>query len=491
MRGYLFSRQRCYFFYWDPCTPYNRGLLKRVGGLLNEGRFFQNCVSMMKILTLKNGFSLKLSGQIEEGVIHADPPLTVALMPGWIPHVKPRLLVAEGDTIKGGAPLFEDKRNPAVIYPSPGGGVVTRITLGPKRRIDEVVITLDAEEVWERFEAISPARIEATHPDILRHMLLKGGAWPLLRELPFRDHPDIASRPAHIIVTLGWAGGHLAHPFFALDGEEAAFQHGLAILRRFSKSVHVITPEALGAIPNDLEKTLTARIRGGYPAGDPGHYLYTLRKEAAENRSWYIEAQDLVALARFVTEGRLYTKRVYGVGGGASSVCGHVVSRLGAPVASLEPRGEGRRRQIGGSLFSGLFLPATGHMNFFDKGLTLLPVGDEEDLFGFLRAGYHRPSQSRTFLSVFNTGAFSLDCGMHGEERPCINCGRCAEVCPVSILPQYTFKSMGAGEVEEALAHGLLDCIECGLCAYVCPSKIELLDFFKTAKAQYRKERDG
>jgi len=445
---------------------------------------------MMKTLTVKNGFSLNISGRVTETVTEAPIPSTVALMPGWIPHVKPRLLVKEGDAIKGGAPLFEDKRNPVVTYPSPGGGVVARITFGPRRRIDEVVITLDEEEHWERFEPVSPNRIEFMDPDTLRHMLLKGGAWPLLRELPFRDHPDPSSRPAHIIVTLGWAGGHLALPFLALKGEDDAFQNGLALLKLLCPSVHVITPAHAGELSQPILKTVTARIQGGYPAGDPGHYLYHIRKEAAENRSWYIEAQDLVALARFVTEGRFYPKRVVSVGGNGSSVCGHVVSRVGAPVSSLDPQRQ-RRRRIGGSPFSGLFLPATGYMNFFDKGLTLLPVGDEEDLFGFLRAGYSRPSQSRTFLSVFNKTPLDLDCGMHGEGRPCINCGRCAQVCPVAILPQYTMKCMVAGEVEDALAHGLLDCIECGLCSYVCPSKIELLDILKTAKAQYRKERDG
>jgi len=444
----------------------------------------------MKTLTLTNGFSLNTSGRVAERVTEAPVPSTVALMPGWLPHVKPRLLVKEGDAVNGGAPLFEDKRNPVVTYPSPGGGVVERIVFGPRRRIDEVVITLDAEERWERFEAVSPNRIASTDPDTLRHVLLKGGAWPLLRELPFRDHPDPASRPAHIIVTLGWAGGHLALPSLALEGEEIAFQNGLAILKRFCASVHVITPAHTGDLSKPILKTVTARIRGGYPAGDPGHYLYHIRKEPSENRSWYIDAQDLVALSRFVTEGRFYPKRVVAVGGNGSTVCGHVRSRVGAPVSSLDPQ-EKRRRCIGGSPFSGLFLPATGYMNFFDKGLTLLPVGDEEDLFGFLRAGYTRPSQSRTFLSVFNKKPLDLDCGMHGEERPCINCGRCAQVCPVAILPQYTMKCMVTGEVEEALAHGLLDCIECGLCSYVCPSKIELLDTLKTAKAQYRKERDG
>ncbi len=77
---------------------------------------------------------------------------------------------------------------------------------------------------------------------------------------------------------------------------------------------------------------------------------------------------------------------------------------------------------------------------------------------------------------------------MNGEERACINCGYCARVCPVDILPQFTFKAAAADEIEEALALGLLDCVECGLCSFVCPAKIEISDILKNAKEVYSKE---
>ena len=76
----------------------------------------------------------------------------------------------------------------------------------------------------------------------------------------------------------------------------------------------------------------------------------------------------------------------------------------------------------------------------------------------------------------------------HIEPEKCNGCGLCAKICPVDILPQFTMKCLVADEVEEALAHGLLDCAECGLCTYACPSKIELREVFRTAKAQYYKE---
>lgn len=82
-----------------------------------------------------------------------------------------------------------------------------------------------------------------------------------------------------------------------------------------------------------------------------------------------------------------------------------------------------------------------------------------------------------------------MDCNFHGEERACINCGSCAEVCPVDILPQFTYKCILADEIEDALGHGMLDCVECGLCTYVCPSKVELYETLKKTKKAYYLEQ--
>jgi Na+-transporting NADH:ubiquinone oxidoreductase subunit A len=128
-------------------------------------------------------------------------------------------------------------------------------------------------------------------------------------------------------------------------------------------------------------------------------------------------------------------------------------------------------------------------MGLFETALTVLPEGDTEELLGFARPGFKKPSHSRTFFSFFNRKPLESNCNRGGGLRACVNCGYCAEVCPVDILPQYTLKSIVADEVEESLQLGLLDCVECGLCSYVCPSKIEVKSILKKAKDAYYKEQ--
>ena len=94
-------------------------------------------------------------------------------------------------------------------------------------------------------------------------------------------------------------------------------------------------------------------------------------------------------------------------------------------------------------------------------------------------------------LIIFGTSRapiHSIDARAQQELRACINCGFCDDVCAVDILPQFALKSALAGEVEDSLAHGLLDCVSCGLCTFVCPSKIDICAILKGAKAAYYKE---
>jgi electron transport complex protein RnfC len=70
--------------------------------------------------------------------------------------------------------------------------------------------------------------------------------------------------------------------------------------------------------------------------------------------------------------------------------------------------------------------------------------------------------------------------------QACIRCGHCAEVCPVSLLPQQLYWHAQSKNYERLEAHHLADCIECGACSYVCPSSIPLVQYYRAAKGEIR-----
>lgn len=75
------------------------------------------------------------------------------------------------------------------------------------------------------------------------------------------------------------------------------------------------------------------------------------------------------------------------------------------------------------------------------------------------------------------------------NERECIRCGECAEVCPSQLLPQELQWSAKANDYDQLMALNLFDCIDCGACAYVCPSQIPLVHYYRVAKAGIREQR--
>ena len=91
------------------------------------------------------------------------------------------------------------------------------------------------------------------------------------------------------------------------------------------------------------------------------------------------------------------------------------------------------------------------------------------------------------------TGGFLLLTDRETNTDPptnCINCGRCADVCPMKLMPMQTEFYANAGEYENAAKYGgVQSCIECGACSYICPARRPLAQAIKTAKEQLRRKK--
>lgn len=72
---------------------------------------------------------------------------------------------------------------------------------------------------------------------------------------------------------------------------------------------------------------------------------------------------------------------------------------------------------------------------------------------------------------------------------PCIRCARCADSCPMNLLPQQMYWYAKDRNLEKTSDYNIFDCIECGCCSYVCPSNIPLVQYFRYAKAEIRADQ--
>lgn len=68
------------------------------------------------------------------------------------------------------------------------------------------------------------------------------------------------------------------------------------------------------------------------------------------------------------------------------------------------------------------------------------------------------------------------------EPGPCINCGRCVEVCPGRVIPSKLADYAEHYNEEAFVANHGMECCECGCCSFVCPAKRPLTQSIKSMR---------
>lgn len=77
-----------------------------------------------------------------------------------------------------------------------------------------------------------------------------------------------------------------------------------------------------------------------------------------------------------------------------------------------------------------------------------------------------------------------------GEEMVCINCARCASVCPMRLMPMYIDAYTLLNDTDTAKKYGVENCIECGCCSYICPSKRPLIQSIRLCKKRIKEKKN-
>jgi electron transport complex protein RnfC len=75
-----------------------------------------------------------------------------------------------------------------------------------------------------------------------------------------------------------------------------------------------------------------------------------------------------------------------------------------------------------------------------------------------------------------NNGLLAFSKKNHENQKTtsCIRCSRCANVCPVNLMPMEIEKAYDMRNVDELKSLNVSVCMSCGCCSYVCPAKRDL-----------------
>ena len=70
-----------------------------------------------------------------------------------------------------------------------------------------------------------------------------------------------------------------------------------------------------------------------------------------------------------------------------------------------------------------------------------------------------------------------------------MKCGRCADACPMGLMPPQIYEANKVNDLEEVARLQVDACMECGCCSFVCPSKRPVTQAMREAKANLRDYR--
>lgn len=431
------------------------------------------------LFNIRKGLDIRLSGAPLQEISVAPKVSSVALIGPDTIDLKPGMLVAVGDAVKLGQPLFIDKQNPGVQFTSPGTGTVKAINRGERRVLQSVVIELGGVDELH-FQQYDDKDLPTISREQVQQNLLESGLWTALRTRPFDKIPVPGSAPSAVFVTALDTNPLAANPDLIIENDPDNFQRGLGLLEKLTDGkVHVCLAAGSPVRVNESEKVSRSEFSGPHPAGLAGTHIHLLHPVSEDRVVWHISYQDVIAFGKLFASGRLPTERIISLAGPKVKNPRLMSTRTGANLSELL-RGEldsSNVRIISGSVLSGH--RAAGWADWlgrYDRQITVLQEGAPREFLSYMRPGIGKFSAARAFVgNLFGPRDYALTTSQNGSPRAMVSIGSFEQVMPLDILPTPLLKALLVRDTDTARDLGCLELAEedLALCSFVCNGKYE------------------
>lgn len=429
------------------------------------------------MIKIKRGLDLPITGAPTPRIEPARAVHSVAVI-GFDYHgMKPTMNVQVGDRVRLGQVLFTDKKSPGVQYTAPGAGVVSAIHRGEKRALQALVIDLEGDE-QETFAQYPCGQLEGLADAQVRDNLQRSGLWTALRTRPFSRVPAIEATPSSIFVTAIDTHPLAADPAMIIGEYAADFENGLKVLGNLAR-IYLCKAEGAVLPGEQLARVRTESFSGPHPAGLAGTHIHFLDPVSASRHVWTINYQDVIAIGKLFTTGKIWVERIVSLAGPVVERPRLLRTRLGANLDELAA-GElqpGNSRVVSGSLLGGRTARgAFAYLGRYHLQVSCLREGNDREMLHYLRPGVDKYSVLNVFVSrLMGEKKFPFTTTTNGSPRAMVPVGNYEQVMPLDILPTQLLRYLIVGDTEMAQKLGALELDEedLALCSYVCAGKYE------------------
>ncbi|MFU8895548.1 MAG: Na(+)-translocating NADH-quinone reductase subunit A [Gammaproteobacteria bacterium] len=448
-------------------------------------------------IRIRCGLDLPLKNEPAQIIEAARPAKSVAVLGRDYLDLRPAMHVEEGERVRLGQALFSDRRRPGLVVTSPGAGVVAGIRRGARRVLESVTIELEGDAA-EEFRSWPAGELAALERERVIDNLTRSGLWCALRTRPWSKVPARDSG-AHAIFVNAMDTNPLApDPVVVIRSAPEDFVNGVTVLTRLTKGTTFVC-KAAGAdvpVPESIATVQVAEFGGPHPAGLVGTHIHHLYPVNADRVVWHLGYQDVIAIGRLFTTGRLDPERVVSLAGPTVKRPRLLRTRLGAhlePLVAGELEEGVESRVLSGSVWSGFHaLDWTAYLGRYHQQVTALREGRERQLLGWLNPAGEKVSATGALFSSFSSALrrFALTTSQHGSPRAMVPIGSYERVMPLDILPTQLLRALLVGDTDEAQKLGALELDEedLALCTFVCPGKHEFGPVLRERLAQIERE---
>ena len=385
--------------------------------------------------------------------IHAAPPVRrVAVLGRDLADLHPRPCVTVGDQVRLGDPVLTCAAREGLRVTAPGAGRVEAIERGQRRALLSLVIALEGHAAAD-FPCHPRAALSTLTRAHVVETLHASGLWTALRARPFDRVPPPDPAPTAVLVTAMDTRPYALDLPAVIAEDPVAFLDGLVVLASLTPGRVIVCRAPGGEVPVPSgPRYETAVFAGPHPAGLPGTHIESLLPVDAQRSVWHVGAQDVMALGRLFTTGRLVPERVVALGGLAGVGRRQIRARLGASTADLLAGlpVPGDTRTIAGCVLHGhTAAGAEAYLGRYEEHLATVPEAEG------------------------STGGPTT--ALHGRPTVMLPLGLYERVWPFAapILP--LLRALLVQDGPRAVSLGCLALAEedLALCTYVCPGKLD------------------
>ena len=410
------------------------------------------------------------------------------------PGLKLGPLVDVGDRVTLGQPVLRDRGDPRITCVAPAAGVVTAVNRGERRVLQSLVIRVDGDE-QEELASYRRQELDTLDRETVTGLLCDAGLWVALRARPYNQVPAPGTVPFAITVTAIDTNPLAPDPMIAIGADPEAFKDGLRIISRLTEGMLYVCARTGTPVPVPSDgHIIEADFEGPHPAGLPGTHIHMLCPAGPHRTVWHVGYQDVLAIGRLFTSGRIPVERVISIGGPMVKDPRIVRTRAGASLEDLLGDGllPGESRIVSGSILGGEAVSGWGaYLGRYDNQVSVLQEGRQREFLGWITPGRDKFSVSNAFSSALRRRLpFRFSTNQNGSPRAMVPIGIYEKVMPLDILPTPLLRALLVGDTESAMALGCLELAEedLALCSFVCPSKHDFGPVLRSVLDQIHKE---